>query len=169
MRQIFILTISLFAFQFVFAQKSSRKLNRIVKEVSRIEKSLEEYDSVYSKMIDSIKIDIKCWDNKIQTTNHFLKSNSKLEIYFYSIDNKLILIRTVEKSPISDNMFSFSAFYIKDNVVISESHRFTLMSGISYRMGIDMYELFGYNKSFTDKFLRQYFMRLYKEIKPTIE
>ena len=152
-----------------FAQNIKRQTTRIDKKIKKIEKELIDVDSVFFIVIDTIKIDIKIWDNKIFTSNHFLRSNSFLEVYYYLWDNELIYIYTVEESPLAENMGTFSFFYVFGGDVIYENHGFSLMSGISHPEKIDKYVCFGYNETFTEKFLREYSMVLYDIIKPTTQ
>ena len=147
----------------IFSQISQRKLINIDKYAYKIETS-PRLDSFELKF-DSIKVSVFISENKFSTVNKFINSNSTLSVDYYFKKSKLILVRVDEKSPKFIDQYNYSSFYFSNDSIVSEKSRWTIPHGLTYPKEFDIYELFGYNRTFSNNFLKEYIVTLYEKIK----
>lgn len=148
-----------------FSQNDSikkRVINLIAHKIDSLPlKSVDNFDL----KIDSINVNIKRYSNKIETENLFLNSKSKLFISYYFNENKLVMVRAKEQSPIMDKLFNYTVFYYENEKVFAKRyyHNIKICELIPKKTSI--YELYGYNKELNEVFLSSYFDILYNKIK----
>jgi len=153
-----------FSFSILFAQTSDRHLRKIDMYAYKIDSSHLHFDSL-KFTFDSITVKIKIYNDKLFSISHFANSNTDLTISYYLKDKKLILVRVSEQSPVFDDLYNYSYFYISNNKIISEKCRLNLRPCMAIPLDKDIYELFGYNKTFNRDFLKQYIFNLHDKIK----
>jgi hypothetical protein len=118
--------------------------------------------------LDSIKFQ---WDtigvtaitsvNKISTTNFFIKSKSILKIDYYYKNGKLIFIKITEPCPEFDDLSKYTEFYyFEDNRIFKERQYCSVRFEMLEPKNKSIYELYGYNKNFSEKFLQVYSVNL---------
>jgi hypothetical protein len=147
----------------VFSQLSHRKLIHIDKYAYKMDGS-QRLDSLELKF-DSIEVYVIISENKLATVNKFINSNSVLSIDYYFKNSKLILVRVHEKSPKFPDQYNFSSFYFSNDSIVSEKSRFTIPQGLPIPMEFDIYELFGYNRTFSSNFIKEFIVTLLEKTK----
>lgn len=105
--------------------------------------------------LDSIKVQVEYYKNKIKIYNHFKISSSKLEIFFFYKKDELISCIIEELQPYSTNK-KVTEFYYENGIIIYE------WSYCSWQTGILGNQSLGYNNSLTVSFLKKYIQELLK-------
>lgn len=153
---------------FVKSQTDSLLVDSIQRKC--YENAINSQKSLYKKNIelDSIKINIERFGTVLKTSSLFVKSESILEIS-YCIHNEMpIAIYITEPSPkFPEYAASNYCFYFDNGELISNTDRFTIsepLTGIGIPADKDKYELFGYNRAFTNKFLLEYSKLLFDKV-----
>ena len=137
-------------------------------QVNMIDSLLDDNFLTEHFEIDSIKITGKLWENKIETINYFLASDTKLKITFYELNDELIFVRIIENSKkYGDLASSITDFYYYEKRTNLIWNYFKRPTGLAMRVDEDTYSFFGYNKYFNEEFLKNYVTVLYEEIKTT--
>ncbi|WP_282042755.1 hypothetical protein [Winogradskyella flava] len=161
MKHLINLIIFLLTFNLSYSQSDSLKVRNI--EIKSYEIDSVSKGHIESKeiLIDSIRIKVKDFDNKIEITSEFQNSKSELKTEFYFENNNLILVRFSEIGKLykSDNAIKYTEYYYDCEELIEENF-FTALPSTAICMGIpidkDWNLLYGHNKSFTNKFLHSY-------------
>ncbi len=135
-------------------------------ETHLIDSSSNKKLNSYQLEIDSAKILVNSFKNKLHTISCFKNSNTQLEIDFYIKSEKIILIKIVENSSnYPDIASSITEFYFKDEDFYQTRNYFKRPTGLTHRPDEDIKAFYGYNKAFNEEFLKTYSNKLYVEIK----
>lgn len=114
--------------------------------------------------MDSIEIIAHTYSDKIETENYFTKSKTNLKIIFFLKDTKLVLTNIVEQSPKYRDLQRRFTYYFENEKIIHYNIRYGWPLGLTTRVGDDPTTMFGYNETFTDKFLREYIGQLFNKL-----
>jgi len=137
-------------------------------QVNKIDSLLDDNYLTEQFEIDSIKISGKFWEYKIETSNYFQKSDTKLAIDFYLQHDELIFIRIIEDSKkYGDLSSSITDFYYHEGKPSLIWNYLKRPTGLAMRPDEDINSFYGYNRYFDEAFLKKYANELYNEIKTT--
>ena len=170
MKHLINLIFFLITFNSSYSQSDSLKVQNI--EIKSYEIDSVSRGDIESKeiLIDSIKIKVKKFENKIEITSEFKNSKSELKTELYFENNRLILVRFSEIGKLykNDNAIKYTEYYYECEELIEENF-FTALPSTAACIGIpidkDWNLLFGHNKSFTNKFLHSYSELLLEKFK----
>lgn len=145
------------------SQTDSLKIREIEIQAYQIDGQSKKRISKKQIHLDSITVKMERFDNKIQAVSEFKNSHSKLKTEFYYESGRLILVRFSEESPSfkkDNNAYNRIEFYLENGKLIDTKSRFGIPNSLSC-IGIPrdktIYELYGYNKTFTSDFLKSYY------------
>jgi len=152
-----------------YSQSDSLKIQDILIKTNIIENNTNKEICKHKFKLDSIDISVIQFENKIKTINKFSDSKSILNIDYYFVNDQLIMISIIEPSPLFPeyDIYSYSTLFFEDGKIFKEQSRYTItgpLTGIGIPRDKDKYELFGYNRSFTNEFLKEYSILLYDKI-----
>jgi len=157
------LIVSLFLMLNLQAQTDSVKAVEISQYVSQYDTS-QSIISVNRFKMDSVEIIAHTYSDKIETENYFTKSKTTLKITFFLKDTQLVLSNIVEQSPKFRDLQRRFTYYFENEMIIHYNIRYGWQLGLAIRVGEDFTKIFGYNETFTDKFLREYIGQLYNRL-----
>jgi hypothetical protein len=120
--------------------------------------------SSFSFSIDSIKVSGKAYSNKIETTNFFLRSQTKLFVNFYFRNDSLLLVAINERQKSLD-LYMMEKYYFANNRIIDSSFAWTILPCTAIPFNKSQYELYGYNENLHGKFMREYIFILLDKLK----
>ena len=164
MKKIFIILILLTSL-LSFSQKDSIKMRQIDLVAFKIDSLNLKATKKYNLKIDSVKINVSKYPNKIETKNLFINSNSKLSINYYFKEGNLILVRVKEQSPTMDDLFNYTVYYYENGKVFTKDFYHSVRICLPISLDENIYELYGYNKELNADFLSKYIEKLYSKIK----
>ncbi|MCO6164115.1 hypothetical protein [Flavobacterium sp. NRK F7] len=159
-----LLFILVFFSAFVLGQNESVLKNKIDSIAYNADKSNLKVIKELTLKMDSIQVKVKRFKNKIETENTFLKSKSFVTINFYFKDEKLILVRAEEKSPLVEDLSNFTAFYYDEKDVFYKNYYQKVRICLPIDFDKSIYEVYGYNKNLNESFFTLYFEALYTKI-----
>lgn len=157
-------------FTLTYSQQDSLLIDSIRIKSFKIDSTSKRPINTKKKYSDSIKISFKTFKEKIEVTSHFTNSKSELKTVFYFENNDLILARFSEQGQLykDDNAIRVTEFFYECEELIGESF-YTILPSTAFCMGIpidkDWNLLYGFNKSFTTKFLNSYSSLLLSKLK----
>ncbi len=115
--------------------------------------------------LDSIEISINDYGERIETTSIFKKSKTVLKINFYISSCQLFLVRIKEQSPWFSDLFAASDFYFENDSIFHANYYRRVRGCMAIPLNTSVYEIWGYNPSLTDSFLKNYIRKLYAQIR----
>lgn len=155
----------------IFAQNDSIRILQLNELSYKIDKNEFSKFKKINYELDTISISITKFENKIETENFFKKSGTKLLINYYYQASKLVLVSVKEYSPKSPKLFLTHKYYyeneklLKAKKLIWEERYNTDSEGGHYQRGLDIYQVYGYNKYLNDEFIKVYIDELNLKIK----
>ena len=149
----------------LFAQNDSIKIRNIYLNAYKIDSLNKKAAKISTIKFDSINVKIKYFNDKVETENFFINSNTTLSIIFYSENSKLSFARIIEKCKTMGDLANTSEYYFEHNKIFSERYYHGVRGCMAIPFGKSIYELYGYNKYLNDEFLKSYVIKLYDKIK----
>jgi hypothetical protein len=150
-----------------FSQADSLTLRNIELKSYYTDNDLEKKISKNKFELDSILVETKRYENKIQAESKFPSSKLKLKTEYYFEKGTLQLIRFTE---ISDGFKKYDAkkvteFYYVVGIKVEEKVR-SFIPGILAELGVpkDTDKAFGYNKNWTTDFLLKLAEQIMKKV-----
>jgi len=115
--------------------------------------------------IDSINVQGHKYANKIESKCNFEKSKTELNINYYFQDNKVFLVMVKEPAPGGiKELFSESIYFVKNDRIVGEDFRNTVLPCLAVPNDKNIFELYGYNKAISGKFMTRYIFELLEKI-----
>ncbi len=152
---------SLFVYLSGHSQTDSLKIQSIKIESNYIDIESKVPIEYKELSIDTIKLKIKRFKNKIEIVSHFNTSKSELKTEFYFKDYNLILVTLSEIGKLykKDPAINYTEYYYNCGEIIEEVF-YTILPSTAICMPIPLDTnwnlLYGFNKAFTYIFLRSY-------------
>lgn len=114
--------------------------------------------------IDTIQVKAKKYNQKVIANCLFDISKSFLTICYYLKGESLILISVKEQSPIFESMYFESLFFYNNETLFDEEYSSTVRPCVLVPKNKTVYELYGYNPSLNELFLKHFVLELYKKL-----
>lgn len=147
-----------------YGQKDSLKISGIDQYVFQVNSVESSFRSI-QVIMDSIKADIKCYPDKIESINFFGKSQSVVTITLYTRGCELLLASIKEQSPKYDDLFAASVFYLEHDSIFFSKYYYAVRSCMGIPLNRSFYDLYGYNPALNSDFLKKYVRELYSRAK----
>lgn len=155
--------IFLLIYSFSEAQNTWEKESEVLKKISKINSSKTSLIKTFEIEKDSIRLNVSDYTNVIEAEGYIGQSKNKFKVGFYSSSNKLEAIITKEIS--SSDLYMQWIFNIKKDRIQNEFPSHTVSMCVPIPMNKDFYEIYGYNKSWNEKYLKKLVMKIFHEIK----
>jgi hypothetical protein len=156
MRKYFLVTYLILTASHSVGQLNDPARLKITLYAYSVDSSITKLDSVNFQW-DTVGVTAIKLKNKISTTNIFTNSKSTLKIDYYYKDRRLIFIKISEPSPEFDDLSNYSDFYYSDdNKIFKENYYSSVRVCMPVPKNKSIFDLYGYNKNFDEKFLKTY-------------
>jgi hypothetical protein len=117
--------------------------------------------------IDSFKVKVTIYENRIETENYFEKSKTKLSVIYFRKAEKFNEIVTRENCPsMPEDFWRTYLFSFENEKVVNEEERYyssSKMHGIAGHIDKEVRE--SYNKTLNSEFLKKFVVELFEKIK----
>jgi len=117
--------------------------------------------------IDSIKVKVSIYENRIETENYFEKSKTKLSVIYFRKAENFNEIVTRENCPsMPEDFWRTYLFSFENEKVVNEEERYyssSKMHGIAGHIDKEVRE--SYNKTLNSEFLKKFVVELFEKIK----
>jgi hypothetical protein len=144
-------------------QSDSVKLQRLREYAWNLDNSLVRYDSSLFNLGD-IQAKLKNYGAKVTADIRIGKSS--LNVSLYVKDCQLVMAKTKEPSPKMSDLSAFTEFYFESDTVFHFRPYFSISGCMALPLfEKSMTEIFGYNPTFTEKYLLNLVRKLYSRVK----
>jgi len=155
-----IVIISLVVFVQSYAQNDSIEMRKIDSLSYRIASESSRINSQSNIKLDSVKVSVKKFDNKIETENQF-PSGSNLSIIYYLNKSELILVKVTERCPTNKEYSNYTDFYFKHGKIKKIRNYHNVSMCIAIPLNESFYDTYGYNENLNNDFLKPYIKKLH--------
>ncbi|EKT3958443.1 hypothetical protein NTJ28_002457 [Flavobacterium psychrophilum] len=139
----------------------------IEKRIFNIGKEKTKLIKVENIIIDSIKVKVSVYEDRIESESYFEKSKSNLTTTYLLVKNSFSKIVTKENCSFRPADFWRTYIYeFKDGIIVEEEERLyssAQIEGIAGRLEKKVNE--SYNKTLNSEFLKKYVLILFEKIK----
>jgi hypothetical protein len=153
----------LLIFSFSKAQNTWEKQSEVLKKINKIDSTKTTLVRTFKIEKDSVRINVSDYTNVIEGEGYIGKSQNKFKVAYYLSSNKLEGIITKEMS--QGDLYMQWIFNLENDKIRNEFPSHTVSMCVPVAMDKSLYEIYGYNKSWTEKYLKKLVMKLFDEIK----